>query len=75
MSHEVLITKRQSIFNIFANPGSWGPQKASAGWCWLVLDAEYIAEASSSLDLQKNKNALSSGYQYLMGHLILTTRP
>ena len=49
MSHEVLITRRQSIFTFFANLGSWGPQKAGAGWCRLVLDAE----ASSSLDLQK----------------------
>ena len=58
MSHEVLITRRQSI-------------GASEGWCWLLLNAE----AASSLDLQKNKNALSSGYQDLMGHLILTTSP
>ena len=29
------------------------------------------SEASSLLDFQKNKNALSSGYQELMGHLIL----
>ena len=49
MSHEVLITRRRSIFNIFANPGRSGPLTASAGWWWLVLDAE----ASSSLDLQK----------------------
>ena len=26
MSHEVLITRRQSIFNFFANPGRGGPQ-------------------------------------------------
>ena len=48
MSHEVLITRRLSIFDLFANPGRGGPQKAGASWCWLVLDAE----ASSSLDLQ-----------------------
>ena len=41
-----------------------------AGWCWLVLDAE----ARLSLDFKK-KNGLSSGYQDLMGHLILTTSP
>ena len=68
MSHEVLITRRQSIFDVFANPGRGGPQKAGASWCWLVLDAE----VRLCLDLQKNKNALSSGYQDLMGHLILT---
>jgi hypothetical protein len=57
MSHEVLITRRQSIFNFFANPG--GPQKASAGWCWLVLaDAGWCwlvldADACLCLDLQK----------------------
>ena len=50
MSHEVLITRRQSIFIFFANPGRGGPQKASAGWCWLVLDAD----ARLCLDLQKN---------------------
>ena len=50
MSHEVLITRRQSIFiYFFANPGRGEPQKAGAGWCWLVLDVE----VSSSLDLQK----------------------
>ena len=71
MSHEVLITRRQSIFIFFENPGRGGPQKAGAGWYWLVLDAE----ASLCLNLQKNKNALSSGYQDHMGHLILTTSP
>ena len=50
MSLEVLITRRQSIFDFFANPGRGGPQKAGASWCWLVLDAE----ACLSLDLQKN---------------------
>ena len=64
------MTRRQSIFDSFANPGRGGPQKVGAGWCWLVLDAE----ACLYLDLQK-KNALSSGYQDLMGHLILTTSP
>ena len=49
MSHEVLMTRIQSIFNFFANSGRGGPQKASAGWGWLVLDAE----ASLCLDLQK----------------------
>ena len=50
MSHEVLITRRHSIYDFFANLGRGGPQKANAGWCWLVLDAE----ASGSLDLQNN---------------------
>ena len=71
MSHDVLITRRQSVFIFFANPGRGGPQKAGAVWCWLVLDAE----ASLYLDLQKNKNAWSFGYQDLMGHLILTASP
>ena len=71
MSHEVLIT-RQSICIFFPYPGRGEPQKAGAGWCCLVLDAE----ARLCLDLQKkNKNALSSGYQDLMGHLILITSP
>ena len=51
MSHEVLITRRQSIFDFFANPGRGRPQKAGTGWCWLVLDAE----ARLCLDFQKNK--------------------
>ncbi len=71
MSREFLITIRQSIFNFLANPVRGRPQKAGAAWCWLVLDAE----ACVCLDLQKNKNALSSSYQELMGHLILTSRP
>ena len=71
MSHEVLITRRQSIYDFFANPGRGRPQKAGAGWCWLILDAE----ACLCLDFQKNKNALSSGFQDLVGHLILTTSP
>ena len=49
MYHEVLITRRQSILIFLANPDRGGPQKASAGWCWLVLDAE----AHLCLDLQK----------------------
>ena len=53
MSYEVLITRRQSIFDFFANPGRSGPQKAGAGWCWLVL-AAWDAEARLCLDLQKN---------------------
>ena len=50
MSYEVLITRRQSAFYFFANTGRGWPQKASAGWGWLVLDAE----ACLYLDLQKN---------------------
>ena len=49
MSHEVLITRIQSIYDFFANPGRGRPQKAGAGWCWLVLDAE----ARLCLDFQK----------------------
>ena len=51
MSHEVLITRRQSILIFFANPGRGGPHKAGAGWSWLVLNAE----ARLCLDLQKNQ--------------------
>ena len=70
MSHEVLITRGQSIFIYFFCKST--ELEASEGQCWL---ADWDGEASSSVDLQKNKNALSSGYQDLMGHLILTTRP
>jgi hypothetical protein len=73
MSHEVLITRKQSIFYFFANPGSGWSQKANvvlagAGWNWMLRSA-------SAWICEKNKNALSSGYQDLMGHLILTTNP
>jgi hypothetical protein len=72
MSHEVLITRRQNIFNYFANPGRGRPQHpvtASTSQHW-------YSEACLCLDLQKEiKNALSSGYQDLMGHLILTISP
>ena len=54
MSHEVLITRRQSIFNFFADPGRGGPQKAGACWCLLVL-VVLDAEACLCLDLQKNQ--------------------
>ena len=49
MSYEVLITRRQGIFIFFENLGRGRPQKAGAGWYWLVLDAE----ARLCLDLQK----------------------
>ena len=71
MSHEVLITRRQSIFDFFANPGRGRPQKLGAGRCWLVG----MLRPASAWICKKNKNALSSGYQDLMGHLILTTSP
>ena len=71
MSHEVLITRRQSIFDFFANPGRGGPQKAGASWCWLPG----MLRPASAWICKKIKNALSSGYQDLMGHLILTTSP
>ena len=48
MSHEVKAEDKAFLF-FFANPGKGRPQKVSAGWCWLVLDAE----ARLSLDLQK----------------------
>ena len=71
MSHEVLITRRQSIFDFFANPGRGGPQKVGAGRCWLVG----MLRPPSAWICKKIKNALSPGYQDLMGHLILTTSP
>ena len=52
MSHEVLITRRQSIFiflQIQAEASLRRPVLAGAGWCWLVLDAE----AHLCLDLQE----------------------
>ena len=69
MSHEVLITRRQSIFDFFANPGRGRPQKVGAGRCWLVG----MLRPPSAWICKKIKNALSPGYQDLMGHLILTT--
>ena len=71
MSHEVLITRGQSIFIFFANPGRGRPQHprqpapASTG----------LLRPASAWIFKKIKNALSSGYQVLMGHLILTTSP
>ena len=58
MSHEVLITRRQSIFDFFANPGRGGPQKAGAVWCWLPG----MLRPASAWICKKIKNALSSGY-------------
>ena len=71
MSHEVMITRRRSIFDFFANPGRGGPQHprqpapASTG----------LLRPASAWICKKIKNALSSSYQDLMGHLILTTSP
>ena len=39
MSHEILITRSQSTLIFFANPGRSGPQKASAGWYWMMSSA------------------------------------
>jgi len=69
MSHEVLITGRRGIVDFFANPGRGGPQKVGAGRCWLVG----MLRPPSAWICKKIKNALSPGYQDLMGHLILTT--
>ena len=55
MSHEVLVTRRQSIFNFFANPGRGRPQKAGASWCWLVG----MPRLASAWICKKSKNALS----------------
>ena len=72
MSHEALITRKKKLF-FLANPGRGRPQRASAvlagaGWYWMLWPpAPWICK--------KIKNALSSSYQDLMGHLILTTSP
>ena len=58
MSHEVLITRKQSIFNFLSNPGRGGPQHpvpASTSQYW-------PSEARLRLDLQNNKKC----YQDLM---------
>ena len=52
MSHEVLKTRRQSIFNFFCKSRQ---RRASEGRCWLVQDAE----ARFCLDLQKNLKCLA----------------
>ena len=61
MSHEVLIARRQSIFDFFAYPGRGGPQKAGASWCWLPG----MLRPASAWICKKIKNAFSSGYQDL----------
>ena len=72
MSHEVLITKRQSVFIFLQIQAEGGPQHPLPA----STSQHRPSEARLCLDLQKiNKNALSSGYQDLMGHLILTTSP
>ena len=71
MSHEVLITRRQSIFDFFANPGRGGPQHPNQP---APASTDLLRPASAWI-CKKIKNALSSGYQDLMGHLILTTSP
>ena len=71
MPHEVLITRRQSIFNFLQI-------QAEAGLSSQCIKCVYIlaAKANLCLDFQKkNLNALTSGYQDLTGHLVLTTSP
>ena len=68
MSHEVLITRRQSIFIFFANPGKGGPQHP-------VPASISLLRSASDWICKKIRNALSFGYQDLMWHLILTTSP
>ena len=71
MSHEVLITRRQSIFIFFANPGRGGPQHPNQP---APASTDLLRPASAWI-CKKIINALSSGYQDLMGHQILTTSP
>ena len=71
MSHGVLITRRQSIFIFFANPGRGGPQHPNQP---APASTDLLRPASAWI-CKKIKNALSPGYQDLMGHLILTTSP
>ena len=71
MSHEVLITRRQSIFICFANPGRGGPHHPRQ----LAPASTGLLRPASAWICKKIKNALSSSYQDLMGHLILTTSP
>ena len=71
MSHEVLITRRQSIFDFFANPGRGGPQHPNQP---APASTDLLRPASAWI-CKKIINALSSGYQDLMGHQILTTSP
>ena len=66
MSHEVLITRRQSIFNSITNPGRSGRQHP-------VPASTVFLRPPSAWICKKIKNAFSPGYQDLMGHLILTT--
>jgi hypothetical protein len=51
---------------IQAEAGLRRPVLAGAGWYWMLMPA-------SAWIFKKIKNALSSAYQDLMGHLILTT--
>ena len=71
MSYEVLTTTRQSIFIFFANPGRGGPQHPRQP----APASNGLLRPASAWICKKIKNALSSGYQDLMGHLILTTSP
>jgi len=71
MSHEVLIIRRQSIFIFFANPGRGGPQHPNQP---APASTDLLRPASAWI-CKKIKNALSSGYQDLMGHQILTASP
>ena len=68
MSHEVLIARRQSIFlQIHAETGlsiQYQPAPASTG--------QHRPSEGAAWIWKKNK---TSGYQDLMGHLILTTSP
>ena len=61
MSHEVLITRRLSIFNFFANPGRGGPQHPVPA----STSQHRTSEAHLCLDLQKKIKMLC--------HLVIRT--
>ena len=75
MSHEVLITRRQSIFWFFCKSRQRGASASQPASTSQHQPAPTFWGPPLPGFGKKIKNALSSGYQDLMGHLILTTSP